>query len=154
MITNQEVLNREKELIEVIKQLQAELSEAYNKQACNCCFNKKELRSQSIANTNEHLAFCQKATGTRLTVEELSQRKDCCQRHEHWRCSSSNSGRGIAGRMEAIAPQELTPEHSQHRLHSPIGNVHHRISPSHQLFFGKGSSPSSEKAEKRPAWKF
>nr|CAD2183042.1 unnamed protein product [Meloidogyne enterolobii] len=115
MITNKEALNREKELIEVIKQLQAELSEAYNKQACNCCFNKKELRSQSIANTSEHLAFCQKATGTRLTVEDLSQRKDCCQRHEHWRCSSSNSGRGIAGRMEAIAPQELTPEHSQHR---------------------------------------
>uniref|UniRef100_A0A915M2X9 Protein FAM184A/B N-terminal domain-containing protein n=1 Tax=Meloidogyne javanica TaxID=6303 RepID=A0A915M2X9_MELJA len=118
--------------------------------------NKEALNreKQSIANTSEHLAFCQKATGTRLTVEDLSQRKDCCQRHEHWRCSSSNSGRGIAGRMEAIAPQELTPEHSQHRLHSPIGNVHHRISPSHQLFFGKGSSPSSEKAEKRPAWKF
>ena len=68
------------------------------------------------------MAFCQKATGsgtisgiTRLTIEELAQRKDCCQRHEHWRCSSSNNGRGIVGRMEAIAPKELTPEHSQHR---------------------------------------
>uniref|UniRef100_A0A1I8B5B8 FAM184 domain-containing protein n=1 Tax=Meloidogyne hapla TaxID=6305 RepID=A0A1I8B5B8_MELHA len=142
-ITNKEALRREKELIELIKQLQAELSEAYNKQACNCCCNKKELRSQSIANTNEHLAFCHKTT-ERIVVG----------RHEHWRCSSSNSGRGIVGRMEAVAPQELTPEHSQHRLHSPIGNIHHRISPSHQLFFGKGSSPSSEKAEKRPAWKF